>query len=56
MCRILADTGKLSMVHADLADMSVRRIRLANLPHEVPDRTIGDALAQCGEVKEVNGG
>jgi hypothetical protein len=44
------------MVHTDLADMGVWCIRLANLPPEVPDRTIRDALTQYGEAKEVNEG
>jgi hypothetical protein len=48
------DNGELSMVHIDLAGMGVRRIRLANLPPEVPDRNIREALAQYEEVKEVN--
>jgi hypothetical protein len=42
------------MVHVDLAGIGVRRIRLANLPSEVPDQTTREALAQYGEVKEVN--
>jgi len=34
--------------------MGVRRIRLANLPLEVPDRRIRGALSPCGEVTEVH--
>jgi hypothetical protein len=48
------ETGELSMVQVDLAGMGKRRIRLSNLPPEVPDRTIREALAQYGEVKDVN--
>jgi hypothetical protein len=47
------DTGEISMVHIDLADMVVRRIRLANLAPEVNDHTIRAALSPYGEVKEV---
>jgi hypothetical protein len=47
------DNGELSIVHIDLAGMDVRRIGLANLPPEVPDRMIRDALSQYGEVTEV---
>jgi RNA recognition motif-containing protein len=47
------DTGELSLVHIDLAGMSIRRNRLANLPPEVPDRTIREVLSPYGEVKEV---
>jgi hypothetical protein len=32
----------------------VRRIRLANLPPEVTDRTIGGALSPYGEVTEIH--
>jgi hypothetical protein len=42
------------MVQVELAGIGVRHIRLANLPPEVPDRTIYEALAQYGEAKDVN--
>ena len=48
------DTGELSIVHIDWAGMGVRRIRLANLPPEVPDRIIRGALSPYGEVTEVH--
>jgi hypothetical protein len=47
------DNGECSIVHNDLAGMGVRRIRLANLPPEVADRMIREALSQYGEVTEV---
>jgi hypothetical protein len=48
------DNGELSVVHIDLAGMGIRRIRIANLPREVPDRTIRQALSPYGEVTEVH--
>jgi len=48
------ETGELSTVHIDWAGMGVRRIRLANLPPDVPDRIIRGALSPYGEVTEVN--
>ena len=40
------DTGKLSQVHIAIARMEMRKVRIANLPPEVPDRTIRDNLAK----------
>jgi hypothetical protein len=45
--------GELSGVRIELAGMGVRCIRLANLPTEVPDRVIPEALSSYGDVKEV---
>jgi hypothetical protein len=47
------DNGELSMVKIEPAGMGVRRIRIANLPPEVPDRTIREMLTNYGEVKEI---
>ena len=38
------DNGELSMVKIEPAGMGVRRIRIANLPPEVHDRTIREIL------------
>jgi hypothetical protein len=48
------ETGELSIVHIEWAGMAVRRIRLANLPPEVTDRTIRGALNPYGEVTEIH--
>jgi hypothetical protein len=48
------ETGELSIVHIEWAGMGVRRIRLANLPPEVTDRTIRGALNPYGEVTEIH--
>jgi len=34
------------------AGMGIRKVRIANLPPEVPDRTIRDTLAKYGEMKD----
>ena len=33
--------------------MGIRKVGIANLPPEVPDRTIRDNLAKYGEVKDI---
>jgi len=35
--------------------MGMRRVRLANLPPEVPDRVLRDMLTKYGEVKDISG-
>jgi hypothetical protein len=47
------DTGELSQVHISNAGMGIRKVRIANLPPEVPVRTIKDNLAEYGEVKDI---
>ena len=47
------DTGELSQVHISIAGMGIRKVRIANVPPEVPDRTIRDNLAKYGEVKDI---
>jgi hypothetical protein len=42
------------MVYIDMAGTGTRRIRLANLPPEVSDRTIWEVLTVYEEVKEIN--
>jgi hypothetical protein len=48
------EPGELSVVHIHWAGMGLRRIRLANLPPEVPDRIIHGALSPYREVTEVH--
>jgi hypothetical protein len=45
--------GEMSVVRTELAGIGIRRILLANLPPEVLDRVIRQALPSYGYVKEV---
>jgi hypothetical protein len=47
------ENGELSMVQVEIAGMGVRRVRVANLPPEVPDRILREALSRYGEVKRI---
>jgi hypothetical protein len=49
----LHDTGELSKVFIELAGMGTRKIGIANLPPEINERVIRDAISTYGEVKEV---
>jgi hypothetical protein len=40
------ENGESSTVHLELAGMGIRRIRVANLPPEFPDRLIREKLAE----------
>jgi hypothetical protein len=44
--------GERSLVNVEVAGMGMRRIRVANLPPEVPDRVLRDVLSSYGEVKK----
>ena len=46
-------TGEIYQVNIDLAGMGTKRIRIANLPPEIPDNTLRDALEPYGKVLEV---
>jgi hypothetical protein len=47
--------GEISRVLREAAGSGLRRVRIANLPPEVPDRAIRMALGRYGEVKGVQG-
>ena len=47
------ETGELSQVNIWIAWMGIRKVRIANLPSEVPDRTIRDNLSKYGEMKDI---
>jgi len=46
-------TGEIYQVNIDQAGMGTKRIRIANLPPEIPDNTLRDALEPYGKVLEV---
>jgi hypothetical protein len=46
-------TGEISPVRLMFAGMGTRRIRLANLPPELPTTTIQNVLSQCGDVQSI---
>jgi hypothetical protein len=48
--------GDISVVSIELASVGTRSIRLANLPSEVPDRTISVALSPYAKEKVVHEG
>jgi len=45
--------GEISKVRIEEAGLGIRRVRMANIPPEIPDRTIKMGLNRYGEVKEV---
>jgi hypothetical protein len=47
------DNGEISKVTIEPAGMGMRKIRIANLPPEVNDRTIKNMLMRYGEIKEI---
>jgi hypothetical protein len=47
------DNGEISQVKIQLAGMGTRRIKIANLPPEVPECVTRTTLTQYGEVKKI---
>ena len=47
------DTGELPQVNISIAGMGIRKVRIAILPPEEPDRTIRDILDKYGEGKNI---
>jgi hypothetical protein len=45
--------GKISIVHQETAGLGMRKVRIANLPPEVPDAVIRTVLSIYGEVQGV---
>jgi len=44
--------GELSQVYTECDEIGMRKIRIANLPPEVPDRTIMDSSINFSDVKK----
>jgi hypothetical protein len=47
------ENGERSMVKVEIAGMGVRRVRVANLPPEIPERILRDVLSRYGDVKRI---
>jgi hypothetical protein len=45
--------GKLSTLRIEAAELGTRRIRITNIPPEVPEGAVRTVLARYGEVKEM---
>jgi len=47
------DNGEISIVKVELAGMGVRRVRVANLPPELKEPVLRDAMSKYGDVKDI---
>jgi hypothetical protein len=47
------DNAVISQVTVEIASMGIKKIRIANLPPEIPDRTLRDILTTYGDVKSI---
>ena len=48
------ENGELSLVQVDIAGLGLRRVRIANLPPEVPDRMLRETMSKYGTVKGIS--
>ena len=47
------DNGEISKVRIEAVGLGMRRVRVANLPPEVADRTLKMALGAYGEIRDI---
>jgi hypothetical protein len=47
------ETGEITIIQVEIAGMGQRKIRIANLQPELPDRTLKDIMSKYGEVKDI---
>jgi hypothetical protein len=47
--------GKISKLRIEAMGLGMRRVRIANLPPEVPERTQRMALGKSGEIRDIQG-
>jgi hypothetical protein len=45
--------GEISQVQIEMAGLGTKRIRIANLPPEIPEGPLRTALAQYGDIKSI---
>jgi hypothetical protein len=47
------DNAVIKQVTVEIAGMGIKKVRIAKLPPEVPDRTLRDILTTYGDVKSI---
>jgi len=47
------ETGEITTVQVEIAGLGIRKIRIANLQPELPDRTLRDIMTKYGEVRDI---
>jgi hypothetical protein len=48
------EDGEVPKVRIDVARMGMRRVRIAKLPSEVPNRVLRDTMSKYGDVKDIS--
>jgi hypothetical protein len=48
------ENDELSLVPVDIAGLGLRRVRIANLPAELPDRILRETMSKYGTVKGIS--